>query len=211
MRGGDFLRWRPIALSLLLAASGVACGPHGEHGPPRPQLTVMFVSTAPATAGLALTAATMTFDHIQVLGNSPWSGPPPGGTEPHEEDLSFDVLAGMDSVTQTVPPGLYSRVAFDIEGCSMAGTWNATPFAAMLAKYQGARVDLRTPTPVEVVTGDQSAALVVTVDPNLWFAAPSPLDAATVGADGAITCNDQQNEPAATELTARLSASFTLQ
>ena len=208
MRGRDLSLWSSLALPLLLAASGGACGPHGGHWGPGPQLMVTFIAAPTATPALALTAATMTLEHVQVIGNG--SGPSHGGTDPSEDHVTFDLLGVGDTVTQTVSPGLYSRIEFNIDGCAMSGSWNGTPFAAMLAKYEGARVDVRAATPVEVLPGDEAAQLTVTVDPNLWFAAPSPLDEAAVGTDGTITCNDQQNETAAKDLTARLPGSFTL-
>lgn len=199
---------RPTLALLLAAAIGAGCDGNGPGvKPENSTLTVTFTPAAVSVDGLTLTKATLTIDHVEALGNAPPPHPPPGPMPP--DHLTLDLQGAGDSLTIDVPPGLYSRVGFHIEDVSLAGTWKGMPLSARLAMFQGPRVDLRSATPVEVTSGG-TATLSVSVDPAQWFAAPSPLDSATVAADGSITCNDQQNQATAAALLDRVPPSFSL-
>ncbi|HEX4403186.1 MAG TPA: hypothetical protein VH560_00045 [Polyangia bacterium] len=210
-------RWL-LALAAVLAPLA-ACGPASSGATPAsPTLTLTFTPKAFASTDVTLTTATMTLTDVHALGDTPPSSPPPSMTKPMHMDnvVALNALGGAVAITIDLPPGLYSRVDFDVTDVSLAGTLTATgePFTATLAMFQGPHVDLRPSSPVEVQAAGVDASvptIAIAVDPSTWFAPPSPLDGATPSADGGVTCDDQQNAPAADALTMRLKPSFSVQ
>jgi len=202
-----------------LVAVGLMAACDGTHPTdvPQPVLTITFTGRPIDVAGLTLTTATIHLEHIRALGDAPPPGPPPGSHPDKQVDnIDLDLLGGAasNSVSLSLPQGLYSRVQFNFEKVSLVGTWQGTPLQVDLVPFQGPRVDLRATAGQELRSG-QDGTFAIVVNPNDWFAA-AILDSAMTSVDPSgggnrIVCDAQNNTAVGVELTDRIGKSFVLQ
>jgi hypothetical protein len=203
--------WVPT-LVVILAGATLGCGRgHEAANPGHPKLIVSFAAKPLASRDLlALDDATMRFDHVHALGDTPPSRPPMGPPPTHPLDrVDFDALSAGGQLTFDVPQGFYSLVELNVEDVVVDGKWRNVPFHARLATAQGLRLDL--PAAGQEALPEEEITFTVTVDPNAWFA-NDVLDGATPAPGTTeIFCDDLNNVSVAGTLTTQLRASFSVQ
>ena len=192
---------RLLAAVSLTALTGCGNSPGGS-GPPAGTLTVDVAPMTSAVNGLVLSAGKVEIEGLTVLGDVA-----PDGRSMIRE-FSLDLMSpGSSFSLSMLPQGVYSRVRFNVDNVSVAGTWKSTPFTIALDGGDNTIVDLRS-NGVEVTPG-HDGALSVSVDPGSWFAGDL-LDSAAVS-QSQIVVNLTTNTAVGAQLLARVPGSFTLQ
>lgn len=193
---------RPIALACLCAVTalaGVACGPPGGTQPPKPgALTLTLHPTVPSSSGLVVKGGALRVEQLSVFGDV---APDPRGMV---SDASVPWLSGLQLTFSELPPGLYSRVRFVVDEITLEGTWAGAPLKLKLELDGALRVDLRSPTGVELAPG-HDAALTVSIAAGGWLDGVA-LDAAE-REGGEIRLDDNHNLGLLDDIAAHVGAS----
>jgi hypothetical protein len=195
---------RTLALACLCAATAVAsaCGPPGATQPPKPgALTLNLRPTPPTRSGLTVHGGAMKLEQLSVFGDV---APDPRGML---SDATVPWASGLALTFTELPPGLYSRVRFSVDEIAIEGTFDGAPLRVNL-ELEGLRVDLRSPTGVELSPG-HDAALTVTIAAGGWLDGVALESAERDG--GEIRLDENHNRDLLDDIAARIgAASFSL-
>jgi hypothetical protein len=194
------------SLAALLSGCGDPSG--GGMQPPGPgALLVTLTPAATAVSNLQLQSASLHFQNLSVFGDVAPNGRSMLG------DVSFDLLGDPKSYSfDMIPQGLYSRVRFSVSEIKAQGTWKGHPLQISVETDDagGALVDLRSPNGVEVQPG-QDGTFALTETLSVWFGDNQTLlDQAVLDSNGHLTISDDVNHSIATQISAHVAASFTL-
>lgn len=173
-----------------------------------PGLGSLLVTISPSStpvANLQLQSASLHFQNLSVFGDVAPNG------RSMLSSAQLDLLGQpMTYSFEMLPQGLYSRVRFNVSEAQIQGSWRGHPLQIGIESDDlgGAVIDLRSPSGVEVQPG-QDGSFAVAESLSAWFDG-NLLDSATPDANGKITINDDVNRAVASQLSAKMVASFTL-